>query len=339
MPTLKDVAQLAGVSVTTVSIVLNGKAQERKIPMSTCARIEGAMRTLNYQPNIAARRLRKNEQTKPIVALYWPIGHRTHTLAFMINQIQTEIKRRNFSCEFIIQTYESDHLDKEADAIINGDYNAVIIGGLSSRDLDFLQSVPLQIFVVLVNRYLEKFSTIMVNNAKIGDIAVKLFMQKNYHQVGLIASRTTYPASSQRIAGFLDACEADGLEIPLEWRLYTENTMEGGVLVAQRFMQLANKPKAIFCDSDLIAIGMIHYFNRCGLRIPQDLEMISVGSMLDNTYTTYSTPSISTIALPHDAIASTAISLTIDSLTFNSIKPQHIAIDPDLFLRESFQLD
>lgn len=339
MPTLKDVAQLAGVSVTTVSIVLNGKAQERKIPMSTCARIEGAMRTLNYQPNIAARRLRKNEQTKPIVALYWPIDHRTHTLAFMINQIQTEIKRRNFSCEFIIQTYENDHLERDADAIINGDYNAVIIGGLSSKDLDFLQSVPLQISVVLINRYLEKCSTIMVNNARIGDMAVKLFSQKGYGRVGMIASRNTYVASSQRIAGFLDACQAQGLEVPPEWRLHTENTMEGGVLVAQRFMQLQSKPKAIFCDSDLIAIGMIHYFNRSGLRIPQDLEIISVGSMLDNTYTTYSTPSISTIALPHDAIASTAISLTIDSLAFNSIKPQHIAIDPDLFLRESFQLD
>lgn len=339
MPTLKDVAQLAGVSVTTVSIVLNGKAQERKIPMSTCARIESAMRALNYQPNIAARRLRKKEQSKPIVALYWPTGHRTHTLAFIINQIQTEIKRRNFSCEFIIQTYENDHLQLEADPIINGDYNAVIIGGLSSRDLDFLDSVPLQIAVVLINRYLEKCSTIMVNNVKVGDIAARLFLQKSYHSIGLIASRNTYLACSQRTQGFMDACSKHGLDIPDKWRLYTENTMEGGVLVAQRFMQLADKPKAIYCDSDLIAIGMVYHFNRCGLKIPQDLEILSVGSMLDNTYTTYSTPSISTIALPHDIIASSAISLTIDSLAFNSIKPQHIFIDPNIFLRESFQLN
>lgn len=339
MPTLKDVAALAGVSVTTVSIVLNGKARERKIPMETCSRIESAMRTLNYQPNIAARRLRKNEKSKPIVALYWPIDHRTYTLAFMINQIQTHIKRRNFSCEFIIQTYENDHLDREAEPLINGDYNAVIMGGLSAKDLEFMQSVPLQVPVVLINRYLEKFSSISTNNEKISEMAVGLFQQKNYHRIGLVASHNSYYASSRRLSAFREACKNHGIDIPEEWQLYTENTMEGGMLIAQRFLRLKEKPKAIFCDSDMIALGMIYHFNRSGLHVPEDLEILCIALMLDKTFTMYSTPSISSISLPHDEIAAAAISLVIDSLAFGSSKPQYIEIEPALLLRESFTID
>ena len=70
MATIKDVAKAAGVSVTTVSIVINGKAEERAISEATINKIHKAMRELGYQPNLSARRLRTSEKPVPVIAFF-----------------------------------------------------------------------------------------------------------------------------------------------------------------------------------------------------------------------------------------------------------------------------
>ena len=74
MATIKDVAKQAGVSVTTVSIIINGKAEERKISAATQQRVAEAMRDLGYQPNLSARRLRSQENERPVIAFFWRDG-------------------------------------------------------------------------------------------------------------------------------------------------------------------------------------------------------------------------------------------------------------------------
>ena len=73
MATIKDVAKLSGVSVTTVSIIINGKAEERKISDSTCRKVLEAKRELGYQTNLSARRLRYQESKNPVIAFFRPI--------------------------------------------------------------------------------------------------------------------------------------------------------------------------------------------------------------------------------------------------------------------------
>ena len=91
MATIKDVANKAGVSVTTVSIVINGKAEERRIPDSTREKVQEAMQELGYQPNLSARRLRFSDTKKPSIAFYWPIDYRTSIMASFVNYIQKEL--------------------------------------------------------------------------------------------------------------------------------------------------------------------------------------------------------------------------------------------------------
>ena len=339
MPTIRDIAELAGVSPTTVSFVLNGKAKEKKISAQTCARIEQAMNQLGYVPNLSARRLRSNDESKPIIALYWPFDYRINAMASLINAIQVEIRRRSFACEFVIQSYENNNIAGIASTFIKGEYSAAIMGGLSETDLKYLESVPLTIPVVLINRSLDKVSTVGVNNRSLVRKAISLFEEKEYKRLGVVCSRNFYLATNQRTRMFLDGCAKRDILIPEEWIIRTENRIDGGVRAGQRLASLSPRPRAVFCDSDAIAYGLISYCNRHNIRVPQDLEVLCIGSILENTYTAYATPSISVIALPHSRIAASAISLIIDSLAFRSNKPQHILIEPDIFLRESFHLD
>ena len=87
MATIKDVAKAAGVSVTTVSIIINGKAEERKISEATRDRVLETMRELGYQPNLSARRLRNQDSKKPVIAFFWPIDYRTTILTSSVTMI------------------------------------------------------------------------------------------------------------------------------------------------------------------------------------------------------------------------------------------------------------
>ncbi len=336
MPTIKDVADLAGVSATTVSFVLNGKAREKKISQKTCERIELAMKEIGYRPNLSARRLRSSDGDKPIIAFYWPLDYRLNTLTHLINAIQVEMRRRSFVCEFIIQTYESNQLSESSGALVRGEYNGALIGGLGEKDIAFLESVPLTIPVVLINRNMEKLSTVSVNSRSLVKKAVALFENKGYQKLGVICSSNFYYATNQRTAMFMERIAERGMTIPKDWIIRVENRINGGVRAGRLLFNMSDRPRGVYCDSDAIAYGLIYYCNRHAIRVPQDLEILSVGSLFDNGYAAYATPSISVIALPHNRIAASAISLLIDALAFGSTKPQHILIEPDVQLRDSF---
>lgn len=137
MATIKDVAKQAGVSVTTVSIIINGKAEERKISAATQQRVAEAMRDLGYQPNLSARRLRSQENERPVIAFFWPLDYRVSILASFLNFIQIEIAESGFDCEMMIQTYENDKLEQYGTTFLKNGYSGAIIGACSARLLDW----------------------------------------------------------------------------------------------------------------------------------------------------------------------------------------------------------
>jgi len=337
MATIKDVAARAGVSVTTVSIVINGKAGERRIPDSTREKVQAAMQDLGYQPNLSARRLRFSDVKKPALAFYWPADYRTNIMASFITYIQKELNARNFDCELIIQAYENDKLEKSASAIIRNSYNGCIIGAASEKDLQYLETLTPQIPVVLINRSSEKYSTVQVDSAAIGKQAASLFYQKGYREVSLFASDQPYVATGIRTRAFREACTKLGIHISEENILRTTNTITGGVEAAERFCQLKNHPQAIFLESESMALGALYTFHNNHLQVPGDVELLAV-SLLSEEHSRYSIPSLSVIEMPTESIAREAISILISLLKGSSSTALHTSQEPKVVLRDSFSL-
>ena len=337
MATIKDVANKAGVSVTTVSIVINGKAEERRIPDSTREKVQEAMQELGYQPNLSARRLRFSDTKKPSIAFYWPIDYRTSFMASFVNYIQKELNAQNFDCEFIIQTYESEHLEKSASALIRNSYNGCIIGAVSQRDLQYLETLSSQIPIVLINRSSEKYSTVNINSEAIGKLAAGLFHQKGYKEIALFASDQPYMATGIRTKAFREACATLGINISEQNILRTTNTMAGGVEAAERFCHLEKKPKAIFLESESMAIGALHTFNKKHIRVPEDVELLSI-AFLNEEHSRYSIPSLSVIEMPNESVARSAVDILINHFKSSSTTPVHSDLEPKVVLRESFSL-
>ncbi|WP_432409420.1 LacI family DNA-binding transcriptional regulator [Wukongibacter sp. M2B1] len=335
MATMKDVAKLADVSVTTVSIIINGKAQERKIPQQTCDKVIKAIHALGYQPNLSARRLRTNDTRKPIIAFYWPLDYRTHILASFLNGIQSEIERQNFDCELVIQTYENDYISKNASGIIKNSYNGVIIGAPSDRDLEFLETLAPPMPLVLINRDSKRYSTIYTDTNEVGFTAANLFHQKGYKEVAILSAEKPYLAAELRVKAFLDACFELDIEVKKSCILTGANSIKGGALAAEQYCNLKNPPRGLFCESDFMALGAIHTFKQHGIHIPEDVEIIAIG-LLDSESTEYSIPSISVIEMPSSKIAASAVSTIMEALSANDFQAIHTKVDFNVILRESF---
>ena len=178
MATIRDVAARAGVSPTTVSIVMNGRAREKRIPDATVERVTSAMRELGYSPNLTARRLRTNEARKPIIAFYWPLDYRTNMLGSFLSGIKESLAERGYECELVVQTYENDKFEKAAAPIVQNNYNGVLVGAASPSDLQYLETLDPPMPVVLINRESNRFSTVGANSGNMGLQAASLIRQR-----------------------------------------------------------------------------------------------------------------------------------------------------------------
>lgn len=337
MITMKDIAKRAGVSGTTVSIILNGKAEERHISPATKDKVLALCAELGYQPNLSARRLRSQEKARPVIAFYWPLDHRTHILASFLTVVQETTSARGFDCEIAIRTYQNDLLQDSIAPLLNNSYTGVLIGAASQKDLDYLESVNPSVPVVLINRHSEKYSTVSIDEEVIGTTIATLFRQKGYMNVTSFIADRAYMATGLRTQAFFRACERIGISILPEYILRTENSISGGVAAAQDYLQMKDAPTAIYCESDIVALGVVSQLQKEGLRFPQDHELICI-DMSDPDYTKYFNPPISTIQMDNQQVLESAVDILIHSIEHADLSPQHVTIEPEVHLRSTFQL-
>lgn len=336
MVTLKDVANAAQVSPTTVSLIINGKSDERRISPETKARVLEIMAELGYQPNLSARRLRSNDHKKPIIAFYWPSDYRSNILASFLTSFQDVIHELNFDCELIVQTFKNGELEKSALPIIHNSYHGVIIGATSKEDDEFLETLNSLIPIVLLNRNSEKHSTVSIDHNDLGSKAAKLFYEKGYRETAIFTSQRPYVATGLRTQAFMYSCAQIGINVKAENIYYADNTIEGGVQAAEAYCKMEHPPKAIFCDSDSMAIGALYSFHKHNVKLPSDIELLAIG-YLESEFTAYSIPSISVIAMPNRDVIKNAVLVIMQKLTSADTTPVHQILDSKIMLRETFK--
>jgi LacI family purine nucleotide synthesis repressor len=335
MATIKDVARLAEVSVTTVSIIINGKSEERKISEATRKRVVEAMDALDYQPNSSARKLRFGEKDRPVIAFYWPIDYRLNILATFLNYIQKELISINMDCELVVQTYENGKLSQSITPAIRNHYDGVIVGAASLSDLALLETLSISTPLVLINRSSEKYSSVTVDSQKVGTISARLIKEKGYSDVAIMVSNNPYIATGSRTQAFLDACAKEGIKIKNEHIIKSESTIAGGVQAGNAYLKLETPPKMIFSENDSLAIGALYSFNKALRSVPHDIEILSV-ALLDHEATEYTIPPLSVIEIPQEKLSHEAVRILLDAMRNKNPQIETIVINPELYLRESF---
>lgn len=312
MITIKDIAKAANVSDSTVSIVLNGKAKERKISIHTQKKVIEAAQTLGYRPNLSARRLRQELPCKPSIALYWSSDI---SLIRVIQGLKIASNEIDIDYDLIIRNYTPRQLNKEKELVVPNLYSGIIILNATDDDIAYLESLPFTPPIVLCNRLSKRYTTIFVDFEKAGEQIATVFKKNHHSNVAIMLTEN----KEQHI-------------------FRSERSIQGGISSAKALLNCPNPPKAILCSNDYIALGVCYYFQQMQIKIPEDYEILAL-SIGNSELLRYSYPPISTMDIPWEEIAAQSLHFLIESFQIGSYSPKHIAIDTPFYERISCPID
>lgn len=335
MSTIREIAERTKLSVGTVSIVLNGRGDEMRISKKTQQRILEAAQGLGYLPNLSARRLRQsNARNIPSIVIFWPSDLSSDLLGRFFVGAQSSILEQEFEFEMTIQPYKRKHIQKIKDICDQGAYHGAILTGISAEDQRYLEEHPLNVPTVLFNRTSSIYSCIYVDAYEIGRKVAELFMLRGHKKVGAIVSDYLMKADNNfRFRGFVDSCAKYGLELEDRHIQVAPTTMEGGNIAASKIVKSGGElPTAMFFPLGIMAVAALPVFHRAGIRIPEDMEILTYG---DHDIEKYSVPSLSTVKLPVEEMAAACIRLVMGRILDATGEPKSIVYETPFIFRES----
>lgn len=321
---LKDIAAYTGVSIKTVSNVVNGNWSH--VSAETRATVLEAIQKLNYQPNVAARHLR-NAQVG-VIALTIPdlsnpyfsdIGNAVTTAAaeagYTVLLDYTQGKREH---ELLVVKGLRPHL-------IDG-----VILDASSLTVEDIQPEQIREHIVLLGERLFEAPCdhIVINNVAAAHLATTHLLslgRRRLAVIGVMEPNHYNETPALRLKGFTQALQEAGQTIdPLLLAPGGGWHRADGAAAMRYLLSLAEPPDAVFCFNDLMALGAMSVLHEAGLRIPQDIAIIGFDDIEDGRY---ATPSLTTIAPDKGEIGRLAVSLLIERIRKTRTQPPGGAIN------------
>lgn len=333
--TIKDVARYAGVSVATVSRVLNGSDNVKE---STSKLVQEAIQNLDYEPNYLGRNLRKRE-TNTILAI---IPNIEHTYYSGILQGMSE-KAHILGYDIVISFSNSDEKTEERlmGMLTNRTVDAVILLGtrLSS---EYLNSINEKYCISLCCERVENSDilTLSVNDEMASYDAISYLISLGHTNIGMVSigiEGETIFSAIDRENGYINALKDH--DIPFNDRLIYHGTYDcsSGEDAMEYFLSLENPPTAIFTVSDLLAIGIIRKASMNGIIVGKDLSVMG----FDNTSLSQTfIPGITTVEQPCKQIGCDIVSMTVDNLIKKDTHTgRHFAQHKLIFRESTHKLD
>lgn len=308
---IKNIAERAGVSPGTVSLVLNGRGDELRISKTTQQHVKEVAKELNYQPNIYARRLRstRGEEASKVIAVFWSTEFMDDIMGRFFMGMHKVVAASGSNVEFFIQLFDFDKLSECKDIMNSSRFSGIIVSGVSDYDVEFLNKNTFDLPIVLINRNEDRYHFVYINNYEIGKSVARLFHSRNHKHVGLISMKRKGHAAMMRQIGFLDSCEKFRMDIRPEWiEEMGGRDYASGYKATKRMLQSKEIPDAIFVMSYGQVLGTVEAIKDAGLKIPEDIEVLTYGDSL--TFQHYS-PSISSVYIPVENLAENALNLLI----------------------------
>lgn len=327
MATIKDVAKRAGVSVATVSRVLN---ETNVVQEATKQRVLEVIKELNYSPNLLGRNLRRLE-TKKILVLLNTISNQFYS------QIVRGVEERAAEDGYTVMVcmthgnaeIEQGYLQMLKTKLVDG---AIML--TTEQDGVALSQELGGVGVVQACEPCETFltPTVSIDNEKAAYDAVKYLIEKGYHSIAFFGAGNIYQSSLRREAGYRRALEENGIDIEESWVFNDGFSFRSGMRACETLLLQKKQPKAIFCVSDSSAAGAIKALLRMGKKVPADIAVMG----FDNTRLSHDyIPSITTVKQPQYEIGYQAMDLLVEKINHPQEKNKHIILDYEIIERES----
>jgi LacI family transcriptional regulator len=328
MATIYEVSELAGVSLATVSRVMNNSA---KVSLKTREKVEAAMQQLGYRPNSIAQSLASSRSNS--VGILVPELHGPF-FGNMLSSIEEELRTAN---KHVIITAGHSDEEKERESIeflITRQCDAMIVHVYAVSNEYLLELAAGPIPIVMIGRDLPQMAgrCFTIDNEYGGYLATRSLLEQGHRSLAYLAGPLWKSDGKGRFAGHLRALDEYGLEFD-EQLLAEGNYQEASGRLGMERLLRAGKPfSGLVCGNDEMAAGAIVVAREEGLTIPDDLSVIGFDNVF---FTRYMHPQLSTINYPIDAMGQMAARCVLRDVYGKSEYEIRNRFEPSLVQRDS----
>lgn len=333
--TIDDVASLAGVSIKTVSRVVNMEPNVRPV---TRDRVQSAIRELGYQPNPSARGLASKRSH--LVGLFY--DNLMAETTYVVNVQRGVLARcRTEGYELLIHPFNyhqngSKGLAEEINANVLKTRldGAILTPPLSDLAivLESLQQLGKPNVRLSPGHYQSGTPCVYTDDCRAARLMTEYLIQLGHQHIAFIAGHSGHLAVANRAAGFIEAMTAAGLNTDTMAVCQGDNTFASGADCARELLARKQAPTAIFASTDEMAAGVMSVAHQLGYSIPRDLSVAGY----DNAQIAHQIwPALTTVAQPVSDMAEMATQLLIDQLRGGTKNITQVAMQTELVVRDS----
>jgi LacI family transcriptional regulator len=330
-PTVVDVARHAGLSVTTVSRVMNNSGYYSP---KTLEKVEQAVRLLDYRPNLNARSL-KGKSTFLVGLIIPDLSNTFYTN--LANTVLACLRARGYN--MILFTNEEDPVkdlcylkileEQHVDGILythpTDGSNTVCLHEMTER------GIP----IVEVNRQREGgfLDAVLADNLRGVKQAMEYLLQLSHRKIALVSGSSNTITGEERLLGYRTAIEEIGIEVNPDYIKMGSFTREHGEIAAEELLSLKERPTAIFAGNNRIILGVLRTLQRNNVRVPADISLVAFD---DTEWLSVWNPPISVVDIAVNEMAQLAVDLLIRRMTANeTLKPLTYYLSTNLITRQS----
>lgn len=331
MLTIKDIAKKAGVSVATVSKVMNGYDDIGEV---TKAKVLKIIKDNNYRPNANAQSLRTNKSF--LVGLFFKdhqdSGVKHPFFRGIISGLEEKLLENNYDMILFSANWEDQfsYLDKCQFRNVDG----AILMGMPKDDPKLPELLNAKIPSVFIDLDIsdQAASYIISDNDEGARQAVRHLAELGHKKIAIIEGEQITIPTQKRLTGYKEEMKAQNLEIKEEWIIQGHFSVQGGYDAMEELLELKDRPTAVFCQGDEIAIGAMKAIEERGLKVPDDFSIVGFD---DIEISQYLNPALTTIRQKKEEMGLEAGDMVLEMINNPGERAEPEIIETELIIRET----
>lgn len=335
MVTVYDIAKHCGVSASTVSYVLSGQGEKRRISPETQALVQAAAVELGYVP----RKRRKvssapsqPQPATPVIAVYWPRRDFEMCMPPLTQGLNNALSTAPVPVNISIRPYDQGYLG----ALLQGQAPAcdamLFVAGQKS-DLAWLESHPPAVPSVLFNRDLPGYSSVSVDHTEAARLAAEHAVQCGGTDVTIVMNTVDYYGLTSRSEHMAEILRAHGWNADGH-TCYCANRVDDGYELGHELVRTNRLTRVILCAYDMVGFGILNALYEAGIHVGKDVRVLAVSTGPQRLFAR-SCPPMTVVDLRTREIMEHCLTMAIDHATGRLTEPHHLIVRPEIVYRMS----
>jgi len=329
MAVMKEVAKLAGVSTGTVSKYLNN---HHTLKEETKNRVEEAINTLQYKPNLLARSMRTGK-TNTLAVIVPDITNPFYAETY--NSIKQSALQKGYTAILYTTNDSPETISQYLSGMSIHHVDGLILCFINNpKAIDDFTGIHPETPMVFIGWDIgdTRYNSVVIDVFEGMFISTRHLIELGHRRIAYVGGPESDVISGDKFNGYTKAMEASGYKTDPLYVFHNNYTLQSGYNSARKLAMLREMPTAIAAENDILAIGCMKYFLQKGISIPDDIAITGFDNIpLSAMYE----PSLSTIALPVTRMGEEAIKILMSKIDRPVLKNRQIILKTELVVRNS----